>query len=551
MKILGIGGSDHDFSAAIMDNGVLRMAIEDERINRIKYGRGEWHSIPTQPAVDYCLNNLSISIDQIDLIYANKHLEKRAFAQNFTADRIMSHHLSHASCVFFASPFEKATIVVVDGSGNRIGESGDMIETETVSIGRGEGNRINLDIFQKGRRHQPICFWRYVVEDSIGCFYQVVSEILGFGSRGAGITMGLAPYGRLNMLPEMKEFVSIDKDGRFHFTPYEDFLSWAQFKLENASNAFQTRANIAAAAQTLFEEAILSVINHAYQLNPDKNLCYSGGCALNSVANYKILQESPFENLFLHPACSDQGNAIGAAYYAYYHDLKNPRTPTKQTNLGKIAYTGKEYSSKEIETALEQSPVFYYQPPNLIEEAAFRLSAGEVIGWFQGRSEIGPRSLGNRSILADATNPKMRDYINLNIKFRDTFRPLAPIVTVEESGKFFEIERSTPFMLIVTPVKKQFRHTLHSISHIDGSARIQTVDSLTNPRLHNLLNQFKKIKGYPILINTSFNVKGEPIVETPVDALRCFLKTKLDTLIMGDFIVEKHTPWAKRSFTST
>lgn len=546
MKILGIGGSDHDFSAVILDNGKVVVAIEDERVTGIKHGRGKWYSIPTQPSLYYCLEEAELEIGSMDYIFSNLHLEKYAYSQKIENIHSISHHLSHAAGAFFPSPFSEAAVVVIDGAGSRVSETPSEVELETISFGVGKNNKVDIEVIQTGKRKIATCFWRYMTSNSIGSFYEAVTEAIGFGSYGAGKTMGLASYGDSSLYEEMMEFVEILPEGRFHFDPYSGFFDWILSKLNGSKNSFKIRAMLAAAAQRIFEEAILNTMKYIYRCNKLDYLCYSGGCALNSVANTRILKETPFKQLFIYPATADNGTAIGAAYYGYYHILDNPREPQNPTEIGSIVYTGKEYPEVEILEVLNNHPVFFYRPENLYDDVAWRLYNQEVIGWFQGRSEIGPRALGNRSILADPTFSQMRDYINLKIKYRETFRPLAPVVIEEEAKEYFELDQPSPFMLLVAPVKKEYRRKLAAVTHIDGTSRLQTVNIRTNERLHKLLAFFKRLRGHPILLNTSFNVQGQPIVETPEQALKCFLETELNTLVLGDYIVEKHTPWANR-----
>ena len=545
MPLLGIGGSDHDFSVAVIENGRVAVSIEDERLTRTKHGRGEWHSHPLQPSLDYCLKFTGFSEADFDTIESNLHLEQRALDGLTSRVKAISHHLAHGACAFFPSPFERAAVVVIDGAGNRVWCDERQQKMETVSIGTGLGNHIRLQLHQSGERHIATCFWRYVTADSLGAFYGIVGEALGFGPFGAGKTMGIAAYGNLSLKAPMAEFLKIDPgEGRFQFDPYGGLMEWLAETLSRwEHNPFQTHADIAAAAQSLFEDAVLAVMRHAHRLSGENNLCYGGGCALNSVCNQKILQQTPFQNLFIYPAPGDNGTAVGAALYAHYVRGKAPRETPGEAGLGGLAYLGRPYSEAHIKAALERFPVYGKKSADITGDAAWMLHEGEVIGWFQGRSEIGPRALGNRSILADPTRKTMRDHINRRIKGRETFRPLAPAVTVEAAPRYFECDRPSPFMSRAVPVRPRYRRKLHSVTHVDGTARLQTVDAEANPLFYELLQKFSRFDKPPILLNTSFNLKDEPIVETPEDAINCFLNSKLDHLILGDYIVERHTPF--------
>ncbi|MCP4581481.1 MAG: carbamoyl transferase [candidate division Zixibacteria bacterium] len=548
--ILGIGGSDHDFSSAIIKYGKVIVAIEDERITRTKYGRGQWYSIPTKPSLEYCLKAAEINLAKINYVFSNLHLEKRAFDQKIGKIINISHHLAHAGAAFYPSPFQEAAIVIIDGAGSRISCKPDVVELETISIGYGKHNKINIDTTQTGKRYIATCYWKYMASDSIGSFYQAITEIIGFGSRGAGKTMGIASYGTNKLYKQMKEFVQILPEGRFIFNPYDGIFDWATDKLNKASNHFMIRAELAAAAQKIHEEAVLNVMSYVKSKNKFVYLCFGGGSALNSVTNSKILDSSLFNKIYIFPATSDSGTSIGSALYGYYHYLENKRTPNNENGIGALAYTGTAYSKRSLLSTLNNYPVSYYKSSDLYTEVAWKLVNNEVIGWFQGCSEIGPRALGNRSILANPTSYKMRDHINLNIKLRESFRPLAPVVITDRYQEYFDTNFPSPYMLMVAPVKLKYRQKLAAITHVDGTSRLQTVDKSTNDKLYKLILAFEKLTGFPILLNTSFNIQGMPIVETPSQAVECFLKTQLDCLVMGDFIIEKHTPWNKRNVSS-
>ncbi len=542
--ILGIGGSDHDFSASIIRNGKIEVAIEDERITRIKHGSKSWDSEPTKPSIDYCLSSLGMSITDVDYIYSNLHMVKRVDDLRLNNVKKLSHHLTHASSAYFTSVFDNSTLVVIDGAGNRVSTDGNRQDLETISIGYARNNSLKIELTQTGNRYITSRAWLYKLNNSIGAFYDIITESLGFGELADGKTMGLAPYGDQSLVEPLREFVKISNTGNFTYDPYGGIWDWLTEAITNHKNAFQIRANIAKAAQVIFEEAVFSVCNHAYKVNPSPNLCYSGGCALNSVANAKIKENTPFEFLHVFPAPSDNGTAIGAALYGYHVEMGYKKASLKIDGLGKMAYTGRLYSEEEILQQLHSYPVHFRKIDDDFETVASLLHQGNVIGWFKGGSEFGPRSLGNRSILADPSKSWMRNHINLNVKNRETFRPFAPIVLADRATTYFEIDEPSPFMLNVFKVKRPFQMKLPAITHVDYTARVQTLDRLTNPDLYSLIEKFESISGFPILLNTSFNRQGEPIVETPKDALECFLSTNIDILILGGYMVEKHTPWA-------
>jgi carbamoyltransferase len=450
--------------------------------------------------------------------------------------------LTHAAAAFYPSPFERAAIAVIDGAGNRVSSDEESQEMEVVSLGEGAGNQIELSLERAGRRRISTCYWRYVTADSLGAFYNVVTEFLGFGAFGEGKTMGLAPYGDLSLLPAMGDFARTE-NGWFVFDPYSGITDWLLATIKKAGNAFRVRANLAAAAQSIFEEGIFAALEESHRRTGSSNLCYGGGCALNSVANGKIREKTSFERVFIYPATGDNGTAIGAALHSYYTRSGAPRSVPDETGLAGTAYTGRSYSNDRIRAALDTFPVDFRAHERVWEEAAWLLSRNKVIGWFQGSSEIGPRALGNRSILASALEPGMRNYINMSVKNRETFRPLAPAVPIEDASRYFDIDQPSPFMLMVRPVRHEHRRLLHAVTHIDGSARVQTVDESGNPSFYRLLQAFGRETGHPVLLNTSFNRGGEPIVETPEDALEAFIDLPLDALVLGDYLVEKHTPW--------
>lgn len=544
--ILGIGGSDHDFCAALIVNGELAVAIEDERLNRIKHGRGEWHSIPCSPSIEYCLQDAGIDISRVNKIYSNKALERRAFDEITINTPLISHHLAHASCVYLDSPFKEAAILVIDGAGSRVNNCNSSEELEAVSIGYGNRESIVLEAHQTGKRHLATCNWKYFLTNSLGHFYRAVTFAIGFGERGAGKTMGLASYGSEHYVNDFLRFVDIDDQGKFTFDAYGGFYEWITAEINSAKNAFMVRANLARAAQHIYEEALCQIANQVFDNYQTDVLCLSGGCALNTVANAKIVQRTAFKEICVHPASADSGTAIGAALHGWHCDLGNPRVSTTIQKYKSIAFRGRKYSDNCIKKALNSFPVFYKYLNDDLLQIAIELSQGKIIGWWQGRSENGQRALGHRSILASPISQAIRDKINLEIKLRESFRPLAPMIIEEKYQEYFEMPSTSPFMTTVATVKEKYRTKLSGVTHVDGTARVQTINKTTNPVIHELLHLFSNITGYPILINTSFNVQGQPIIEKPEEALESFSSMQLDALYLDGYYVEKHTPWSTR-----
>lgn len=550
--IVGLGGSEHDFSVSIIDeNANIKIAIEDERLNGIRYGRDDRYSVPTKVSYKYCKDYLKFNDSDIAYIFSNNHLEDIAYTyiDNTKLNEKISHHESHASS-FYQSNYDKATLIVIDGNGTDYSKDHKKQFLETVSIGEGIGNKIRLKTFHTGNRYLSTAGWKYITSNSIGYFYEIITDIIGFGEYGSGKTMGLASYGDKSLLNDMMKFIEIKSDGKFIFNPYSGFFDWAIKTIKMSKNKFKIKADLAFAAQYIFDEVVIKIFNHAYKLFPNDSVVYSGGCALNVTTNYKILNECKFKNIFIHPAPGDNGTSIGAALYGYYNILGNKRKINNDYDIGLLAYQGRIYKDKEILEALNSYSIFYRESKNLIQEISNELINNKVIAWFQDGSEVGPRALGHRSIFASPLSSKMKDHININIKSRETFRPLAPIIPYDDLERFFDFSYYSPFMQFAVPIKDKFIDKLLAISHIDNTARVQTITNKTNEKVYSLLKEFEKLSGYPILINTSFNIEGKPIVETPSNAIEAFINSNIDILVIHNFIVEKHTPWIKRKVTN-
>ena len=463
------------------------------------------------------------------------------------------HHLSHAASAFFPSPFESAAVLTMDGVG----------EWTTTSLAIGNGNK--LSVLQE--IHFP---------HSLGLLYSAITFYTGFKvNSGEYKVMGLAPYGNPKYAQLIKEhLIDIKEDGSFALDmSYFDYctgLTMTNKKFDDLfggparkpeSELTQREMDLAASVQAVTEEVVIKLAKGIAKSTGEKNLCLAGGVALNCVANGKLLREKVFENIWIQPAAGDAGGAIGAALGAYYIMLNQPRQAIKEIDGMSGSYLGPEYSQDEIKKALEKCGAIFstYTTEEMLEKTAQSLADGQAIGWMNGRMEFGPRSLGSRSILADPRSPAMQKMLNLKVKYRESFRPFAPSVLREDVTDWFEIDSDSPYMLLVADVAKSkrkemteaekklfgieklntLRSVIPSVTHVDYSARIQTVHEQTNPLYYRLIKQFKDLTGCPILVNTSFNVRGEPIICSPEDAFRCFMGTELDVLVVGNSILEK------------
>jgi carbamoyltransferase len=547
MAVLGIGGSSHDFGAAIVANGAIRVAIEDERIQRVKRGRAEWHSQPARDATAYCLEAAGVGLDDLGGIFCCADLERPTGWMDWSRVTWVNHHAAHAAASFFTSPHERSTLLVVDGRGGSVGESDSGWELETISTGWADGTEMTVEPYQTGMRKKTSGTWRYAMQNSIGWFYRVVTLAIGFGYAEQGKTMGLAAYGTPKYLNELAQFVVIPADGRFVFDPHGGIWDWLTETLSSSGNAVQVRADLAYAAQEVFVEAIVAAALAAHRQAPSDVLSFGGGCALNTAANTRILQGTPFKHLAVFPAAGDNGLSVGAALYGAHVLGGQPRRPASPGWRGRAVYLGREYSDEEIDASLAGAPVLASCPPNLEQEIARALVDGACVAVCRGRSEIGPRALGNRSLLALPGPSQMRDHVNLNVKGRESFRPLAPVVPIEHLATYFDGLAESPYMLLVANVREEFRERLGAVTHVDGTARVQTVRAEDNPFLHRLLGIVGELSGVPVLLNTSLNLPGKPIVETPTDALELFIERPIDALVLGDRLVHKYSPWVPPS----
>jgi Predicted carbamoyl transferase, NodU family len=560
MNILGISCFYHDSAAALMKDGILVAAAQEERFTRKKHDQ----DFPTN-AIHYCLQEGGIQAQDLDYIgFYDKPFtkferllttyiatfpislpsflkampvwlkEKLWIPQKMREELgdagkllFVEHHLSHAASAFFVSPFSEAAILTADGVG----------EWETTTMGMGNDRTLTLT----KSIHFP---------HSLGLLYSAFTYYLGFRVNSAEYkVMGLAPYGKpvfADLI--LRELVSLKDDGSFRlnmkYFAYDYGLTMTNKHFHTLfgvpprtpeSTLTQFHKDVAASIQYVTDEIMLRMTTDLHKKTGSDNLCLAGGVALNCVSNSKVLASSGFKQMFIQPAAGDAGGSVGAAFYIYNMLLKNERTYTWSHN-----FLGPEYSDEAIEQVLNQLNLGgeRFSNDTLLKRTAQLIADQQVVGWFQGRMEFGPRSLGARSILADPRNPDNYSRVNLKIKFRESFRPFAPTVLLERMKDYFEFDQPSPYMLFVAQVRPD-RRTIPAVTHVDGSARLQTIVRDDHALFYDLIIEFEKLTGCPVLINTSFNVRGEPIVCTPFDAIKCFLRTDMDYLILGNFVLDK------------
>jgi carbamoyltransferase len=597
VNILGISAFYHDSAACLIQDGNIVAAAQEERFTRKKHDA----NFPVH-AVRYCLAEGGVQSGQLDaVVFYDKPLTKfgrilktyfavaprglRSFLMALPLwvreklwipaeieqtleqagagkpDKLYftEHHESHAASAFFPSPFPRAAILTLDGVG----------EWTTTSIGRGEGNRIKM----LEEIHFP---------HSLGLLYSAFTYFTGFKvNSGEYKLMGLAPYGEPVYADIIREhLIDIRDDGSFRlnldYFGYLDGLTMTNDKFaelfggpprQPETDISKREMDLARSIQVVTEEVVLKMAKHAARLTGEKHLCLAGGVALNCVANGRILREGPYDDIWIQPAAGDAGGALGAALFVWHQVLDNQRQADGQQDLMSGAYLGPAFADDEVAAWLDAHDFPYRRlaEDELAPEVARLIAEHRVVGLFQGRMEFGPRALGSRSIIGDARSPKMQSVLNLKIKYRESFRPFAPTCLEERIGDYFEIDRPSPYMLLVAQVRQE-RHAplqgdedrlsvfervnrprsdIPAITHVDYSARIQSVASQTNPRYHEIIKAFQDLTDYGIIINTSFNVRGEPIVCTPEDAYRCFMRTQMDNLVMGNLVLTKseQPPW--------
>lgn len=552
MRVLGLGGSDHDIASCIVQDGKIIAAIEDERISRLKYAIGS--NLILGLSRKYCYSAEGLNGSNMDKVVIDDILAETAYFGVKSYEKI-NHHLAHAASCYYPSSFNEAALLVVDNAGSLI-EKGGRKGIQTISYGIGQGSKIELLQTVLGENYDETrlgstnrVYQRGDSDNSLGHFYKIVSGGIGFkfwDTKGfyypeAGKTMGLAPYGDSRYYHELNSFITYKNNGEIE-------ISLTDGKLETTINRileedgqgnkeFICKASIAWAAQKVLEEALVFCGEYLYEKTHMKKMCYSGGVALNCVANGKLLKQLPFDEIFIFPACGDNGTAVGCAYYGYFND-NGENGKVKEVPFT-VPYFGKTYSDEEVEKVLNNDKIIFEKVENVAEKAAESIANNKIIAWYQGGCEFGPRALGHRSILADPRNPNIKDILNSRVKFREGFRPFAPSVLYDSVDQFFVEKISSPYMLFAETIKPEMRDKVPGIVHVDGTARLQTVTKEDNGIYADLIECFGKITGIPMIVNTSFNIKGEPICETPEDALKCFLKTDIDILYINNYVIYK------------
>lgn len=588
MNILGVSCFYHDSAAALIIDGEIVAAAQEERFTRKRHD----YAFP-KGAVDYCLSEAGLTIKDIGLVafYDKPFIKFERILETYLAyapagllsfikamplwmkeklwmkDVIHkelgfegtiifpAHHESHAASAFFPSPYDEAAILTMDGVG----------EWATTSFGVGKGNRFTLQ--------SEIRF-----PHSLGLLYSAFTYYTGFKvNSGEYKVMGLAPYGKpvyKDLI--LKELIDLKDDGSFKLNmKYFNYCAGLTMTNRRFHDLFggeprrpeskltQREMDLARSIQEVTEEVMLKVVDHIYKVTGQDNLVLGGGVALNCVGNGRILRESKFSNIWIQPAAGDAGGALGAALFAWYQYLNNPREAYGDNDKQKGSLLGPAFSDEDIIKFLDskQAPYTRLDREELPSKVADLIAYGNVIGWFQGRMEFGPRALGARSILGDARSPKMQETMNLKIKFRESFRPFAPAILKEKVRDYFEMDKESPYMLLVAPVKKSrrlktteedeklfgidklnvVRSEIPAVTHVDYSARVQTIDRERNEILYEMMKKLDEKYGCPVIINTSFNVRGEPIVMTPEHAYTCFMRTNMDYLVMGNLLIDKKT----------
>ena len=586
MNILGISCFYHDSAACLLREGEIIAAAQEERFTRKKHD----YNFPAN-AIKFCLHQGGIKDVDLDYIafYDKPFIKFERILETYLAfvptgissfmkaiplwlhqklwipDVIKNeieikgkllfpeHHESHAASAYFPSPFKQAAFLTVDGVG----------EWATSSYGIGKDNRVEI-----------IAELRF--PHSLGLLYSAFTYFTGFKvNSGEYKIMGLAPYGKPKYVKQIYDYLlDLKDDGSFKMNM--DYFNYcAGLTMTNGhfnklfdgpprkpeSKLTQREMDLARSVQDVTEEIMLRMARHVKKVTGEKNLCLAGGVALNCVGNGKLLRSGLFDRIWIQPAAGDAGGALGAAYVVYHHELNNPLPNKNGKDLQKGSYLGPAYSNKIIGQFLKEHnlPNKYLETAKLLEDVTNQLAQEKTIGWFQGRMEFGPRALGNRSIIGDARSSNIQKKMNLKIKYRESFRPFAPSVLEDKVSEWFEIDRESPYMLLVADVKKEkqrqmtaeekklwgidklniVRSEIPAVTHVDYSARIQTVNKKDNPRYYALINRFYEKTGCPVIVNTSFNVRGEPIVESPLDAYKCFMRTEMDILVMGNYILFK------------
>ena len=584
--ILGISAYYHDSAACLLRDGEIIAAAQEERFTRIKHD----FNFPKN-AIHFCLKDAGISVDQLDavafydkpIVKFNRILETylsfpgrglksflmamplwlkdKLWIQDLISKELKydgkilfpEHHESHAASAFFPSPFNRAAFLTIDGVG----------EWATSSFGVGKENHVEII----SELHYP---------HSLGLLYSAFTYFTGFKvNSGEYKVMGLAPYGEPKYVQKIyAHLLDLREDGSFKmnmdYFNYNTGLTMTNDKFAKLfdgpprkpeTKLTQREMDLACSVQEVTEEIMIRMARNIKKITNEKYLCLAGGVALNCVGNGRLLREGIFEDIWIQPAAGDAGGALGAALISYHHHFNKPLLSKNGRDLQKGSFFGTHYDDKEIEDFLKKFnlPAKKLSTDNMIETVSELIAQEKVIGWFQGRMEFGPRALGSRSIIGDARSSEMQKKMNLKIKFRESFRPFAPTVLAEKVSDWFELDRESPYMLLVADVKKEKQKTMTeeekklwgidklnivrseipAVTHVDYSARIQTINKADNPLYHRLIERFYEKTGCPVIVNTSFNVRGEPIVESPLDAYKCFMRTEMDILALGNFLLYK------------
>lgn len=586
VNILGISAYYHDSAACLLRDGEIIAAAQEERFTRKKHD----HGFPSKAAA-YCLREARIKAGELDYVafydkpfikferILETHLEvapigiksfikavplwlrQKLWVSDLAGKELgykgkvlfSEHHESHAASAFFPSPFKEAAFLTIDGAG----------EWATSSYGTGKDNKVEII----SELHFP---------HSLGLLYSAFTYFTGFRvNSGEYKVMGLAPYGEPKYAQKIYDhLIDLKEDGSFGMNmEYFNYCAGLTMTNENFARLFdgpprkpeskltQREMDLARSIQDVTEEIMLRMARYVKKETGERYLCLAGGVALNCVGNGKLLRSGLFDDIWIQPAAGDAGGSLGAAYVAYHHFLDKPSLPKSGRDLQKSSYLGPVYTNEDIRRFLDRHklPYSYVETDELADIVSDMLVEGKIIGWFQGRMEFGPRALGNRSIIGDARSPQMQKKMNLKIKFRESFRPFAPSILAEKVNEWFELDGESPYMLLVAGVKKEkqrqmseeeqrlwgidklniVRSEIPAVTHVDYSARIQTVNKEDNRLYHALIQKFYEKSGCPVIVNTSFNVRGEPLVESPLDAYKCFMRTEIDLLALGNFILFK------------
>jgi carbamoyltransferase len=562
MLILGIHAFAHDSAACLLSDDGIIAAVEEERFIRNKHT-----TVFPHKAIEYCLKRAGVTLHDIDYVafgwnpwlgfgnramnliknlpeslrHKNEHIPKWLNiirTKTFLNEGIdtskkqlkykfmyVNHHLTHFYSAYYLSPFDRAMVFTIDAAGEW--------QTATLSVANGDKYETKKVI------NYP---------HSFGFFYSAVTQFIGFKIlSGEGKVMGLAPYGEPGYYDDCAKIAKINSNGDLeldlkYFRHQFGDMRWYSDEMEKLwgkprvpeSELTKRDKDIAASLQKRAEDIVVSYINKIHETYPEKYLCLAGGVALNGCINGQILKRTPIEEVYVQSAANDAGPALGAALYVYHKVLGNP----KKFEM-KHAYWGPDYSYDEIKKAAQSSGLNMKETKTITKDTAKLISDGKIIGWFQGRMEWGPRALGNRSILANPKLPDMKDILNYRVKHREPFRPFAPAIHFEKTSTYFDISQPVPFMSVVCDVLPNKRDEIPSVTHVDGTARLQTVHKDTNPQFYDLITEFEKLTSTPVILNTSFNVRGEPIICSPDDAVRCFKSTDMDYLVLGDFLLWK------------